>query len=138
VPHYIVEEGAQHGIPEENIAKGRSVLAERDPKIRKAFAVGVKVAFGSDTIFPHEWAAREFALLVKLGLTPMQAIRAATINAAELLGLDKELGTIEVGKRADIIAVAENPLDNIRTLEAVKFVMKDGRVVKNELTPPLR
>ncbi|MGH9846547.1 MAG: amidohydrolase family protein [Blastocatellia bacterium] len=138
VLNYIVEEGAQQGIPEENIAKGRSVLAERDPKIRKAFAAGVKVAFGSDTIFPHEWAAREFALLVKLGLTPMQAMRAATINAAELLGLDKELGTIEAGKRADLIAVAENPLDNIRVLEAVKFVMKDGRVVKNELTSPLR
>ena len=138
VLNYILEEGAKQGIPEENIAKGRSMQIERDQNIRKAFAAGVKVAFGSDTIFPHEQAAREFALLVKLGLTPMQAIRAATINAAELLGLDKELGTIETGKRADIIAVAENPLDNIRTLEAVKFVMKDGRVVKNEFTPPIR
>ncbi|MGH7186094.1 MAG: amidohydrolase family protein, partial [Pseudomonadota bacterium] len=83
-------------------------------------------------------APREFALLVGLGMTPLQAIRTATVNAAELLGLDKELGTIEVGKRADLIAVAENPLDNIRVLEAVKFVMKDGRVVKNEFTPPLK
>ncbi|MGH9842205.1 MAG: amidohydrolase family protein [Blastocatellia bacterium] len=133
VLNYIIEEGAKQGIAEENIAKGRSVLAERDPSLRKAFAAGVKVAFGSDTIFGHDQSAREFALLVKLGLTPMQAIRAATINAAELLGLDKELGTIEAGKRADLIAVAENPLDNIRALEAVKFVMKDGRVVKHEL-----
>jgi imidazolonepropionase-like amidohydrolase len=133
VLNYIVEDGAKHGVPAENIAKGRSVMAERDARLRKAVAAGVKVAFGSDLIFEQEQAVREFALLVKLGLTPQQAIRAATINAAELLGLDKELGSIEVGKRADLVAVTENPLDNIRTLEAVKFVMKDGRVVKQEL-----
>jgi imidazolonepropionase-like amidohydrolase len=108
-------------------------MAERDARLRKAVAAGVKIAFGSDLIFEQEQAVREFALLVKLGLTPQQAIRAATISAAELLGLEKELGSIEVGKRADLVAVTENPLDNIRTLEAVKFVMKDGRVVKQEL-----
>ncbi len=129
---YIVEEGPRLGIPEQMIAKGRAVIASRDKNLRKAFAAGIKIAFGSDTIFPHDQAARELAHLVRLGLTPQQAIRAATGAAAELLGLDQEIGAIEAGKRADIIAVSDNPLENIRALEQVEFVMKDGRVVKNE------
>jgi imidazolonepropionase-like amidohydrolase len=135
VLNYVVEQGEKHGYPPGSIAKGKTLVEERDRNIRAAFAAGVKVAFGSDSIFPYEEAPREFALLVKLGLTPMQAIRAATANAADLLGLQKQIGTIEVGKQADIVAAGENPLENIRTLEQVKFVMKDGRVVKNEIQP---
>jgi imidazolonepropionase-like amidohydrolase len=65
-------------------------------------------------------------------MTPAQAVRAATLSAAELLGIEKETGSIEPGKRADVVATPANPLDDVRALEAVKFVMKDGRVVKNE------
>lgn len=132
VLNYVVEQGPRMGIPPESIAKGRSLIDERDRNIRAAFAAGVKIGFGSDTIYPVEQASREFALLVGLGLTPLQAIRAATINAAELLGLEKEIGTIEAGKTADIVAVGENPTENVRTLENVKFVMKSGAVIKNE------
>ena len=133
VANFITEEGARRGIPEDRVAKARNLLPERDRALRAAFAAGVKVAFGTDTgVFPHGQGGREFAHLVRLGLTPLQAIRSATVVAAELLGLENEIGTIEAGKRADIIAVADNPLENIRTLEEVKFVMKDGRVIRND------
>jgi imidazolonepropionase-like amidohydrolase len=132
VLNYIVEEGEKHGIPAENIAKGRALVEERDRNLRAAFAANVKLAFGTDTIFPVEYAAREFPLLVKLGLTPMRAIRSATLGSAELLGVDKELGSIEVGKTADIVAVPGNPLDDISVLQHVQFVMKNGAVIRND------
>jgi imidazolonepropionase-like amidohydrolase len=132
VLNYVIEEGRRMGIPAESIAKGLSIVEQRDANMRRAFASGVKVAFGSDTIFPVEQAAREFALMVKLGLSPMQAIRTATSSAADLLGLASEIGSIEIGKRADIIAVSGNPLENIRTLETVKFVMKNGQIITND------
>ncbi len=130
VLNYVVEEGPNVGYAEESIAKGRALMVERDRRIRAAFAAGVKVAFGSDCIFPFDQATREFAELVRLGLSPMQAIKAATINAATVLGLEREIGTLEVGKLADVVAVDANPLDDIRSLENVSFVMKGGVVVK--------
>lgn len=132
VLNYVVETGPEIGYPQGSIDKGRALMAERDRRIRKAFASGVKVAFGSDTIFPHEQAAREFALLVGLGLSEMEAIRAATVNAAEMLGLQSEIGSIEAGKVADLIAVDGDPLADIRELEDVDFVMKGGVVVDLE------
>ena len=127
---YIIEQGEKTGIPADRIAKARSLQAERDRAIRAAFAAGITIAFGSDTIFPHETANREFARMVRLGLSPMAAIRTATINAARVLGIDKDLGTVEAGKRADIVAVPGDPLADVTALESVSFVMKDGRVVK--------
>ena len=127
---YIIEEGERRGIPPDRIAKAKSLQAERDRCLRAAFASGVTIAFGSDTIFPHETANREFARMVRLGLSPMAAIRTATINAARVLGIDKDLGTVEAGKRADIVAVPGDPLADVTALESVSFVMKDGRVVK--------
>jgi imidazolonepropionase-like amidohydrolase len=127
---YTVEQGERTGIPADRIAKARSLQAERDRAIRAAFAAGVTVAFGSDTIFPHETANREFARMTRLGLSPMAAIRSATLNAARVLGIDADVGTIETGKRADLVAVPRDPLADVTALESVVFVMKDGRVVR--------
>ena len=132
VLNYIVEEGPKMGIPESSVNKGKAMIAERDKCLRAAFAAGVKIAFGSDTIFDEQYVPREFPLLVELGLTPFQAIQAATINPATLLGIDKDVGTIETGKQADIIAVSQNALEDIRALEHVKFVMKNGVIVRND------
>ena len=99
-------------------------------KVGAAFALGVPVAFGSDTIFPHATAAREFAVMVGLGLSPENALRSATAVAARALGLEDEIGRLAPGYAADLIAVADNPLEDIRTMENVLFVMRSGRVVK--------
>ena len=132
VLNYVVEEGPALGYPEESVAKGRVLMETRDDNVRRAIQAGVKIAFGSDTIFPHEWAAREFAQLVRLGMSPMDAIRSATYNAAQVLGIEDEVGTLRPGMVADIIAVGGNPLDDITELEQVDFVMKDGRIIKDE------
>jgi len=100
--------------------------------LRRAFPAGVKIAFGTDAgVSKHGRNADEFELMVKHGMPPAEAIRAATVNAADLLGLSAEIGTLETGKRADIIAVAGDPLQDVTTLKRVGFVMKDGKVVKD-------
>ncbi len=132
VLNYVVEEGPRLGYPEESVEKGRRLLATRDDNIRRAIEAGVRIAFGSDTIFPHEWAAREFAHLVRLGMSPMDAIRSATYSAAQVLGIEATTGTLQAGMHADIIAVDGNPLDDITELEEVDFVMKSGEIVKDE------
>jgi len=99
----------------------------------KAVKAGVKIAFGTDAgVCPHGINARQFAWQVRYGQTPMQAIESATLTAAGLLGHASELGSIQVGKRADLIAVASDPLRDVHELERVRFVMKDGVVYKNE------
>ncbi len=101
--------------------------------LKLAIKKGVKIVVGTDYVgFPAEFSAREFAELVKLGMTPMQAIQAGTKLNAELLNKDKEIGTIEAGKFADIIAVKGDPLKDLSELQRVKFVMIGGKVVKNE------
>jgi len=120
------------GTPPELIAKGREVMPAARKNVARAFAAGVKVGFGTDAaVYPHGLNAHEFAVMVKLGLTPLQAIQAATINDADLLGWSDKIGTIEAGKWADIVAVEGDPLADVTTLERVKFVMKGGEVVKN-------
>jgi imidazolonepropionase-like amidohydrolase len=99
----------------------------------RAFASGVKVAFGTDAaVYPHGLNAHEFAVMVKLGLTPLQSIQAATINAADLLGWSDRIGAVEPGKWADLIAVDGDPLQDVTALEHVKFVMKGGEVIKSD------
>jgi imidazolonepropionase-like amidohydrolase len=93
----------------------------------------VKIAYGTDAaVMPHGLNAKDFAYFIKAGMTPLQAIQTATINAADLLSIKDKAGTIAVGKWADIIAVQGNPLEDLTLLEHVKFVMKDGEVYKNE------
>jgi len=100
--------------------------------LHDAYAAGVKIAFGTDTfgLSAHGENAQEFALLVKAGMTPMDAIRTATGNAADLLGASGDVGSIQAGRFADIIAVDGDPAANVRVLESVGFVMKGGTVVK--------
>jgi imidazolonepropionase-like amidohydrolase len=113
---------------------GHSVAEVSEPSFRKAVAAGVKIAFGSGVgPFPHGTQTKEFAYMVKFGMTPVQAIRAATSEAARLMGWQDRVGSIEAGKFADLVAVAGDPLADITELERVKFVMKGGRVFKNEL-----
>jgi imidazolonepropionase-like amidohydrolase len=98
----------------------------------KAVPAGVKIAYGTDAgVSKHGRNADEFELLVKYGMTPVEALRAATLNAADLLGLATEVGTIEPGKSADIIAVAGDPLADVRVLKSVGFVMARGEVIKD-------
>jgi imidazolonepropionase-like amidohydrolase len=101
--------------------------------LAKAVPAGVKIAFGTDAgVSKHGRNADEFELMVKHGMTPATAIQAATVNAAELLGLANEVGTLEPGKTADIIAVTGDPLSDVRVLKQVGFVMKSGRVFKDQ------
>ncbi len=130
---WFLENAERLHVPPELIAKGREVMPAARKNIAHAFASGVKVAFGTDAaVYPHGLNAHEFAVMVKLGLTPLQSIQAATINAADLLGWSDKMGAVEPGKWADIIAVDGDPLQDVTTLERVKFVMKGGEVVKNE------
>ena len=113
---------------------GHTVAEVSERSFRKAVAQGVKIAFGSGVgPFPHGSQTKEFEYMVKFGMTPAQAIRAATSEAAQLMGWQDRVGSIEAGRFADLVAVAGNPLADITELERVKFVMKGGQVVKNEL-----
>jgi imidazolonepropionase-like amidohydrolase len=119
--------------PDFIVRKMREVSAVGQNNVKKAFAAGVKVGFGTDAaVYPHGLNAHEFAVYVRLGMKPLQAIQTSTINDADLLGWSNKVGTLESGKWADIIAVDGDPLKDITTLEHVKFVMKGGTVVKNE------
>jgi imidazolonepropionase-like amidohydrolase len=112
--------------------KAERVGAQIAETFAKAVEAGVPFAFGTDAgVSPHGENAKEFALLVEAGATPLQALQAATVVPAKILGESRDQGTLEVGKRADIVAVPGNPLDDIRVTEAVAFVMKDGVVYKS-------
>ena len=131
VSDYILSEGAAAGILEESLAKERTVGKAQRERFQAATRAGVNLAFGSDAgVYPHGDNGRQFAYMVEWGLTPMKAIQAATIGNAELFGITETHGSIAVGKRADIIAVDTDPLDDIRALEDVDFVMKDGVIYK--------
>ena len=131
---FILGLGKQYGFTDEMLAKERLVGQRQRDGFRKAAQAGVKIAFGTDAgVYPHGWNAKQFAYMVKFGLTPMQAIQAATTNAADLIGWADRVGSIEPGKFADLIAVQGDPTVDVTTLEHVKFVMKGGQVVRNDL-----
>jgi imidazolonepropionase-like amidohydrolase len=99
---------------------------------KRAYEGGVKIAFGTDTgVSVHGQNAKEFALMVGAGMPPAEALKAATVNAADLLQLSSTIGTIEAGKAADIIAVAQDPLRDIKVMERVSFVMRNGTIYVN-------
>jgi imidazolonepropionase-like amidohydrolase len=105
-----------------------------EASFRRALARGVKIAFGTDVgPFPHGTQAKEFEYMVRFGMTPAQALRAATSVAAELMSWQDRVGAIEKGKFADLVAVSGDPLADITELERVRFVMKGGLVVRNDL-----
>ncbi|MGA2417070.1 MAG: amidohydrolase family protein [Candidatus Sulfotelmatobacter sp.] len=127
----IQEEGKNGSMPKDFLEHDAQLGELHRQNFRKAVAAGVKLSFGTDAgVCPYGINARQFAFMVKYGMTPMQAIQAATTSAADLLGRSKEIGSIKPGKYADVIAVNGDPLENVSVLENVQFVMKDGWVYK--------
>ena len=127
---YILAEFKRLGYPDKILEKERSIGKLQRENFQKAVRAGVKIAFGSDAgVYPHGWNAKQFAHMVRWGQTPIQAIQAATVNAAELLGWSDRVGRIAAGYLADVIAVDGDPLSDVTRLETVSFVMKDGQVV---------
>lgn len=123
-------------IPKEFVDKERAIGALQRENWARAVRAGVRIAYGTDAgIYPHGDNARQFATMVRFGLPPARAVLSATAWAAELLGRDKEVGTLQPGRFADLIAVAGDPLQDVRVLEHVPFVMKGGVVVKDERRP---
>ena len=130
VSDYILGEGAKAGIREESLNKERLVGQKQRENFMNAHKRGAIITFGTDAgIFDHGDNAKQFAYMVEWGMTPLEAIQAATIKTAQLFGIEKT-GQIKKGFDADIIGVYENPLKNIRTLESVAFVMKEGKIYK--------
>jgi imidazolonepropionase-like amidohydrolase len=127
----IQEEGRQGKMPKDFLQHDAELGQIQRDNFRKAVAAGAKMSFGTDAgVCPYGTSGKQFAFMVKYGMTSMQAIQAATTNAADLLGHSNEIGSIKPGKYADIIAVTGDPLADIRLLENVQFVMKDGRIYK--------
>ncbi|MCI0617306.1 amidohydrolase family protein, partial [bacterium] len=132
---FILQQGIDMGMLPESIEKEKEIGLTQRENFRKAVQSGVPMAFGTDGgIYPHGVNARQFYYMIQYGMTPMQAIKAATLNASELMGWQDQIGTIEKGKLADIIAVRGDPISNIRLLENTQFVMKGGEIVKNEIS----
>ncbi len=124
-------EGRKNGVLEDNLRKDREVAQAQRDNFRKAQSAGVRMVFGSDAgVMPHGQVARQFAFMVRYGMTPMEAIQAATRNAAEALSRDKDVGAIAVGRYGDMIAVDGDPIADVRALESVAVVIKGGEVVK--------
>ena len=130
---YILAEGEKNGTFKESLEKERMIGLKQRQNFRNALHAGVKMVFGTDAgIYPHGDNARQFKTMVDWGMTPFQAIQAATVNAAEALGRSADVGAIAVGRYADIVAVQGDPLADVTVLQSVSFVMKGGEVVKDK------
>jgi imidazolonepropionase-like amidohydrolase len=128
---YILSDGEKNGVFKESLEKERVIGLKQRQTFQAAVKAGVKMVFGTDAgVYPHGYNARQFVTMVKWGMTPMQAIQAATAGAAEALGRSKDVGAIAVGRYGDLIAVAGDPLADVARLQSVAFVMKGGDVVK--------
>ncbi|ABF52953.1 metal-dependent hydrolase family protein [Sphingopyxis alaskensis] len=130
---YTQAEGSKNGVLEDNLRKDREIAQIQRDNFRKAHRAGVRMVFASDAgVMPHGEVGKQFRVMVEYGMTPIQAIQAATKNAAEALGREKDVGAIAVGRYADIVAVDGDPLANVRELESVDAVVKGGVLVKGE------
>lgn len=128
---YILAEYTRLGYPSKIIEKEKQVGRQQRENFRRAVQAGAKLAFGTDAgVYPHGWNARQFARMVEWGMTPMQAIQAATTSAADLLGWSDKVGALKPGLYADLVAVSGDPLADVSVLEHVDFVMKGGAVIK--------
>lgn len=127
---YTAAEGKKNGVLEDNLRKDREVTELQRQNFKKAHAAGVKMVFGTDAgVHPHGGNAKQFAVMVQYGMTPLQAIQAATVNAAEALAR-KDVGVVEPGRYADIVAVKGDPLVDVTLLEAPAVVIQGGAIVK--------
>ncbi len=127
-----IRQGKAAGIPSDFAAKQPEADEIQRQNFQKAVRAGVRIAFGTDaSVYPHGLNARQFAWQVRYGQTPMEAIRSATVSASDLIGRDNDAGSLEPGRRADLIAVKGDPLADVRVLESVAFVMKEGKVYKD-------
>lgn len=137
---YLIPTLFHYQIEREHEAKkygGPTVASVSEPNFRRAVAAGLKIAFGTGVgPFPHGTQTKEFAYMVKFGMSPLQVLRAATMGNAQMMGWDSNIGSLEAGKFADVVAVCGDPLADITELERVKFVMKGGQVVRNDLNSP--
>jgi imidazolonepropionase-like amidohydrolase len=130
---YIADEGARQGWPAETLAKNQATTHSQRDGFELAVKAGVKIAYGTDSgVYPHGWNARQLPYMVRHGMTPMAALRSATVVAAELLGWSDRVGALAPGGYADAIAVPGNPLADLGRLAEVPFVMLGGRVLKWE------
>ena len=128
---YTQAEGKKNGVLEDNLRKDREVAQIQRDNFRKAHRAGVRMVFGSDAgVMPHGQIGRQFRTMVQYGMTPLEAIRAATRNGAEALGRTRDVGAIEVGRFGDLVAVAGDPLRDVTTLERPVAVVKGGKLVK--------
>ncbi|APZ98296.1 Xaa-Pro dipeptidase [Sphingopyxis sp. QXT-31] len=128
---YTQSEGAKNGVLEDNLRKDREIAQIQRDNFRKAHKAGVRMVFGSDAgVMPHGLVGGQFKVMVQYGMTPLEAIQAATRNAAQALAREKDVGAIAVGRYADIIAVGGDPLADVRELESVDAVVKGGVLVK--------
>ncbi len=128
---YTLSKGQENGVPEENIEKERQVGTRQRESFSNAVKAGINMVFATDAgVYPHGDNAKQFSRMTQFGMTPLQAIQSATINSAKLLKWDDRVGKIKAGYFADIIAVKKNPLKDIKSLEEVVFVMKNGKIYK--------
>ena len=130
---YILATGTSNGTEQESLDKEKAIGLKQRQTFQRGVQLGVPMVFGSDAgVYPHGDNARQFAKMVQWGMTPLQAIQAATVSAAKALGREADVGAVQVGRYADLIAVDGDPLKDVRALEKVAFVVKGGVVVKGE------
>lgn len=129
---YILAEGEKNGTFKESLEKERMIGLKQRQTFRAAVKAGVKMVFGTDAgIYPHGDNAKQFATMVEWGMTPMQAIQSATLNAGQALGRSNDVGAIAVGRFGDLVGVEGDPTVDVKLLQKVKFVMKSGQVVRS-------
>jgi imidazolonepropionase-like amidohydrolase len=138
IDDFILHEGAKVGMLAESIEKEKKIGRLQRENFRKAYLAGAKLAFGTDAGgYPHGENANQFATMVEWGMKPIDAIRAATVNAADLMNLEGLAGVLAPGSFADLIATQSDPREDIRVLQQVRFVMKDGKIWRDDWNPSL-